>query len=142
MGSQNLARLAKVGSLKAEPADAREISALLKSGRARLTDARKLDLAIESRFDLAYNAAHAIALGAAQSRVSIRQALPGFQCLEHTLDVRPEVWRVLALSHERRNLAEYEGHLEIDEQLMSDLLSVTARILALADPLHAAGRRR
>lgn len=126
MGSQNLARLAKAGSLKPEPPDAREIGALLKSGRARLVDAGRLELAIESRFDLAYNAAHAIALAALRShgyRSDKRYLV--FQCLEHTLNVRSELWRVLALSHERRNLAEYEGHLEIDEQLLTDLLHAT-----------------
>ena len=44
--------------LKAEPPDAIEISGLLRTGLARLTDARNTALALESRFDLAYNAAH------------------------------------------------------------------------------------
>ena len=40
----------------------------------------------------------------------------------------PAVWRVLAKAHERRNLAEYEGHLEQDNQLLADLI-VAARTL-------------
>lgn len=37
--------------------------------------------------------------------------------------IGPEVWRVLALCHQRRNLAEYEGHLEIDMQLLAELIA-------------------
>jgi hypothetical protein len=50
--------------LAAEPADANEIAGLLRSGRARLADARNASLSLESRFDLAYNAAHALCLAA------------------------------------------------------------------------------
>ena len=50
--------------LKAEAPDANEIEGLLRTGRARLLDARNTDLALESRFDLAYNAAHALCLSA------------------------------------------------------------------------------
>ncbi|MHB1293319.1 MAG: hypothetical protein ACYCY5_14205 [Sulfuricella sp.] len=41
----------------------------------------------------------------------------------------PGAWRILALCHERRNLAEYEGHLEIDEQLVKELIQVAALLL-------------
>jgi hypothetical protein len=50
--------------LKAEPPDAKEFAGLLRSGRARLKDARREGLALESRFDMAYNAAHALCLAA------------------------------------------------------------------------------
>jgi hypothetical protein len=50
--------------LKAEPPDAKEFAGLLRSGAARLRDARMSGLAVESRFDLAYNAAHALCLAA------------------------------------------------------------------------------
>ena len=42
-----------------------------------------------------------------------------FQCLQHTLGLVAEQWRVLALSHERRNAAQYEGHFNVDEKLMA-----------------------
>lgn len=51
-------------SLKAEPPDANEFAGLLRTGIARLNDARNATLALESRFDLAYNAAHALSLAA------------------------------------------------------------------------------
>jgi len=47
-------------SLKAEAADANEIAGLLRTGIARLRDAHNQALALESRFDLGYNAVHAL----------------------------------------------------------------------------------
>ena len=52
-----------------------------------------------------------------------------FQVLEQTLGIAPEVWRVLAKCHQMRNLAEYEGHLEIDDQLLVDLIKAGSLLL-------------
>jgi hypothetical protein len=39
------------------------------------------------------------------------------------------------MCHNRRNLGEYEGLLEIDERLVTDLISATQRVLkALLSP--------
>jgi hypothetical protein len=124
MTSQNLENLVKTGSLKSEPASQGEFNGLLHSAKARLTDAGNASLAIESRFDLAYNASHALALAALRwhgYRSDNRYIV--FQCLQHTLDVKPEVWRVLAQCHQRRNVAEYEGHLEVSDQLLAELIA-------------------
>ena len=43
--------------LKSEPADAKEFAGLKRAGLARLLDASNTGLALESRFDLGYNAA-------------------------------------------------------------------------------------
>jgi len=136
MTSQNLENLLKLGQLKLEAGDAKEFAGLVRSASARLTDAHQVSLAIESRFDLAYNAAHALALAALRwhgYRSDKRYAV--FQCVQHTLGLGPDVWRVLTLCHDRRNLAEYEGHLEVDEQLVSDLLSATDRLLLAVETL-------
>lgn len=53
-----------------------------------------------------------------------------FQVLPHTLELGPEVWRVLAKCHDLRNLAEYEGYLEVDVKLLDDLLNATQMVLA------------
>ena len=45
-------------ALKAEPPDANAFAGLKRSGLARLKDAVNDALSLESRFDLAYNAAH------------------------------------------------------------------------------------
>jgi hypothetical protein len=50
--------------LRAEPADAKEFAGLKRAGLARLLDASNTSLALESRFDLAYNAAHGLCLAA------------------------------------------------------------------------------
>ncbi len=64
MISPNFDRLVQAGSLSPEPGDQREVDGLAASGQARLRDARLDTLSIESRFDLAYNAAHALSLAA------------------------------------------------------------------------------
>jgi hypothetical protein len=117
--------------LKAEAPDRAELAGLLHTGQKRLHDAQNQTLALESRFDLAYNAAHALCLAALRAkgyRPSNRYVV--FQLLPHTLGLGPEVWRVLDLCHNRRNLGEYEGLLEIDARLVNELIAATQRVLA------------
>ena len=122
--------------LKAEPPDDKEIAGLLRTGTARLHDAQNTGLALESRFDLAYNAAHALCLAALRRtgyRASNRYIV--FQVLPHTLGLGPEVWRVLDKCHNTRNLGEYEGMLDVDERLVTDLVSATQAVSrAIQDP--------
>ena len=59
-----LDNLVRIGQLKAEPPAQAELDGLIRSGRVRLTDAANATLSLESRFDLAYNAAHALSLAA------------------------------------------------------------------------------
>ncbi len=110
--------------LLAEAPDAVEIAGLLRAGRARLTDARNAALSLESRFDLAYNAAHALCLAALRRHgLRARHHYIVFQVLPHTLGLGPEVWRVLAKAHDQRNLAEYEGHVDVDARLVTDVFA-------------------
>jgi hypothetical protein len=55
--------------------------------------------------------------------------------LPHTLDLGPEVWRVLSKCHDIRNRTEYEGVLDVDERLVAALIDacrkVTAQVQAL-----------
>ena len=120
--------------LKAEAPDATEIAGLLRTGVARLNDARNTALALESQFDLAYNAAHALCL-AALRRAGYRSGnrYIVFQVLPHTLGLGPEVWRVLDKCHNARNLGEYEGLLDVDKRLVKDLITATQ---AVADALE------
>jgi hypothetical protein len=102
-----LENLAKIGKLKREPPAANEIAGLIASGTKRLRDAANRTLSFESRFDLAYNAAHALALAALRSagyRSENRYLV--FQSLPHTVGLPTAHWRVLAKAHEVRNLAE------------------------------------
>lgn len=116
-------------SLAAEPMDAMEFAGLLRSGTARLVDARNTSLALESRFDLAYNAAHALCLAALRRHgYRARQRYIVFQALPHTLGLGPEVWRVLDKCHHMRNVAEYEGVLDVDERIVADLVAACERV--------------
>jgi hypothetical protein len=58
-----------------------------------------------------------------------------FQLLPHTLGLGPEVWRILSKCHDIRNLSEYEGDLNVDERLVTDLTAacraVAAKVAAL-----------
>lgn len=122
MANDKLENLVRIGQLKAEPASEDEIAGLLHSGTVRLTDAKNESLSKESRFDLAYNAAHALSLAAlrrAGFRSESRYLV--FQCTQHTLDLEPEQWRVLDQAHRKRNLAEYEGDIDVDDQLLQAL---------------------
>ena len=120
-----LDRLAGPGGVLAhEPADRAEFAGLVRSGLARLKDAENETNSLESRFDLAYSAAHALCLAALRHRgfrPSRRYIV--FQILPETLDLGPEVWRVLSKCHDLRNRTEYEGALDVDERLVADLIS-------------------
>ena len=107
MTEKELENLARIGQLKHEAPDVEEFRGLLRSGTVRLEDARSTGLSPEGRFDLAYNAAHALALAALRwhgYRSSNRYQV--FQCLSHTLGLPSEQWRVLDQAHRKRNAAE------------------------------------
>lgn len=110
--------------LVAEPPDEAQVLGLQRSGLARLGDARHPALSLESRFDVAYNAAHALCLAALRRKgYRARHRYIVFQVLPHTLGLGPEVWRVLAKAHDVRNLAEYEGDVDVEERLVLDVIS-------------------
>ncbi|BBP79936.1 hypothetical protein PHLH7_60400 [Pseudomonas sp. Ost2] len=121
--NESLENLQRSGGLKAEPPDHKECEGLMRSATDRLRDARATQLSFASRFDLAYNAAHGIALTALRlsGYRSDRRYLV-FQCLAHTAGVNKLQVRLFALCHERRNLAEYEGYMDEDEGLLAELI--------------------
>lgn len=127
--NQSLDNLAKIGQLKPEPFSRREFAGLVNSASKRLADARNQGLSPESRFDLAYNAAHAYALAALRfAGYRSENRFLVFQALEHTIAMPPAKWRVLSKCHDARNLAEYEGHTDIDVRLLADLLDIAAEM--------------
>jgi hypothetical protein len=130
MTSTELENLVRSGHLKREACSQRDFDNLVKSGSRRLTDAANPALSAEGRFDLAYNAAHALALAALRHRgYRSDNRYVVFQALGHTLGLPPERWRILAKAHERRNLAEYEGVFDVDERLLKDVMDVTQALL-------------
>ena len=56
----HLDNLVKTGKLKTEPADPKEFDGMVNSARRRLQDAGRVSLSDDSRFSLAYGAAHAL----------------------------------------------------------------------------------
>lgn len=118
---------------------------LVRSGLTRLADAQREDLSAESRFDLAYNAAHSLALAALRwhgYRTDRRYLV--FQTLGQTLNAPPATWRLLAKCHQVRNQAEYEGQGNVDEPLLLGLIDAAGRLAAAVRPLPlpAEGRDR
>lgn len=136
MPSDNLENLAKIGQLKQEPCDKAEISGLVGSAGDKLQDVAAGNLSFSSRFDLTYNAAHSLALAALRYhgfRSDKRYLV--FQCLAHTTNMTSAEVRIFGLCHDRRNLAEYEGHLEVDEQLQAEFLKLSQELLAIVSGL-------
>ncbi len=92
---------------------------------------------MEGRFDLSYNAAHALCLAALRWHgYRARNRYIVFQVLPQTLGLGPEVWRVLAKCHDLRNLREYQGDLDMDERLVNDL---TVACQAVANKVQLLG---
>lgn len=115
--------------LKEQPPSETEIEALIRSGQLRLKDAANNLLSLESRFDLAYNAAHALALAALRHhgyRSENRYLV--FQTLAHTVSLPAEQWRVLDAAHRKRNALEYEGLADADEQTTNATIRVATEI--------------
>ena len=136
MTLENLDKLVTIKQLKIEPPDQNEFAGMSNSARSRLQDARIEGLSEDGQFSLAYGAAHALALAAMRwhgYRSDNRYLV--FQCLQHTVGLNNAKWRVLDKCHKQRNLAEYEGHLEITPQLLQELISVTEELLKLVEAL-------
>lgn len=137
MTLEALDNLVKIKQLKEEPPDWNVFDGMVNSARRRLQDAQVEGLSEDGQFSLAYGAAHALALAAMRwhgYRSEHRYLV--FQCLQHTVGMDDAKWRVLDLCHKQRNLAEYEGHLEITPQLLQELIEVSKELLTLVEALE------
>lgn len=119
-----LQNLAKGGSLKAEAPDQAEFDGLVKSARAKLKDVSLAGLSKDGKFDLAYVTPVSLAALRWHGFRSDNRFL-AFQCTPHTLGLDDSLWRTLADCHKKRNVAAYEGYLDIgDEQLAEKLIRI------------------
>jgi hypothetical protein len=116
MGKQELDNLVQIGRLKTELPSRAEFEGMLASARVRLADSQNESIDPDSQFDLAYGAAHRLALAAlrlhgyrSDNRITV------FQTLVHTLGTDSADVQIFLRAHNERNLAEYEGRMEIDE---------------------------
>lgn len=125
-----LENLVRIKQLNSEPADENEFEGLVKGAVDRLKDSKIDALSFASRFDLAYSAAHGLALAALRAagyRSDKRYLV--FQYLVHTTNLNKVQIRIFSACHDKRNLAEYEGHYETDEQLLTELITNTEILL-------------
>ena len=141
-GKPNLENLARAKQLNAESPSAEQIGRLLASAETQLRDSRNTSLGAPSRFMLAYNAAHALALAALRA-AGYRPSSAGhrkiiFQVLDATADAPPELWRALDRYHDRRNASEYEGAPPATIMEADDMVKLTTElqrlVLARAQP--------
>lgn len=130
MSTRELDNLVRIGQLKAEPRNPAEFKRMLDMARTRLADAQLVGVSREGRFTSAYNAAHAAALAAlrwhgyrSENRYTV------FQCLAHTVGWPASRWRVLDSAHQKRNLAEYEGFLEVEESTIKELCGLVTELI-------------
>ena len=133
---KELDNLVKINKLKLELPDAQEFAGMVRAAETKLKDAAISGLSVDSQFSLAYSAAHALSLAAlrwhgyrSESRYLV------FQCLQHTLGLSRAKWRVLDQCHKQRNLAEYEGHLDINPQLLKELVHMGYELLHMVKSL-------
>ncbi|GAA4356535.1 hypothetical protein [Kangiella marina] len=131
-----LDNLVKINELKHEAPDQSEFNGLVQAANNKLKDSQSVDLSDDSRFSLAYGAAFALSRAALRYcgyRTDKRYIV--FQCLQHTVGLEKAKWRVLDKCHQVRNLAEYEGYVEIDNQLLKELIEITEELKELVERL-------
>lgn len=129
--SPELENLARIGTLHRERPSRREFEGLVSSGELRLADARRIELSSASRFDLAYNAAHALALAALRHHgFRSDNGYVVFQALPHTLGLASSSVRILAAAHQHRNRSEYEGAIGVSDRLLTELIQAAEEVLA------------
>ena len=132
-----LENLVEARLLSKEAPDQAEFDGLVTAARLKLADSQGKALSDESRFTLAYSASHSLALAALRwhgYRPANKRYIV-FQCLEQTAGLPAAKWRVLDKCHTQRNLAEYQGHVDITPELLQELIAVTQELLALVQAL-------
>ena len=110
MSKQELDNLVQINRLKAEPPSRDEFAGMVASAKTKLVDAQNEDLDPDSQFDLAYGAAHRLALAAlrhagyrSENRITV------FQTLAQTLGTGAADIQIFLRAHSERNLMEYQG---------------------------------
>ena len=131
MNPQALSNLAKIGQIKPEPRSQLDIERLLAMAHKHLGDAQRESNSLEGRFISAYSVGHAASLAAlrwhgyrSENRYQV------FQCLPHTLGWSAVQWRQLDSAHNKRNLAEYEGYLEVEPSYLQGLIEIVTILLS------------
>jgi hypothetical protein len=136
MGKQELDNLVKTRNLKVEAASRKEFDGMVKSAHRGLADAQNESIATDSQFDLAVEAGHKLALAALRHRgYRSENRITVFQTLVHTLGTGPADVQIFLRAHNERNLAAYQGRVDIDPKLLADLIGATKRLDAAVGKL-------
>jgi hypothetical protein len=131
MGKPELDNLVRIKRLKLEPGSRAEFDGMVRSARTHLADAQNESIDTDSQFDLAYGAAHRLALAALrQHGYRSEDRITVFQTLIHTVNSDRTDIQIFLKAHNERNLAEYEGRTEINVQLLADLIRCTKKLEA------------
>jgi hypothetical protein len=131
MSKPELDNLVRINKLKLEPGRRAEFDGMVRSARTHLADAQNDSIGTDSRFDLAYGAAHRLASAALrQQGYRSEDRITVFQTLVHTVGSDKADVQIFLKANNERNLAEYEGRTEIDQRLLADLIRATKRLEA------------
>lgn len=130
MSIPELENLVRVKQLKHEPCAPVELDRMLAMAKKHLDDASRESNSLEGRFLSAYSAGHAAGLAAlrwhgyrSENRYQVFQALP------HTIGWPAAQWRQLDSAHNKRNVAEYEGFLDVEKSQVEALIVLVAQLL-------------
>lgn len=142
----SLENLVKINKLNPHVSNAAEVGRLLAAARRNAADSSVATISDETRFDAAYKAIMQCGLiGLLANNYRPSTTTPGhhqtvIQCMELTMGVPPEVWRVLDALRKKRNLNDYGGDLiepaSVVEciQRATALLETTAKWLEVNRP--------
>lgn len=134
MPLKELDNLVKIKTLKNEPPDQNEFNRMIASAKRFLKDAAVTGLSDEGKFSCVYSAAHILSVAALRwhgYRSNNRYQV--FQCLVHTVGLEQGKCRILSNCHNLRNVAEYEGQLDITPQLLKEFTGITRELLILVE---------
>jgi hypothetical protein len=131
--SQQLRNLEQIGSPVPEPTSRVEIQRLLDLAQASLSGTKTKSLAVEPRFQLAYSAAHHLALAALRAndyRTATREGhrMLVFQTLPNTVGLEVGIARTLDRTHRKRNELEYTGAVDVPASETEDLIAAVGKL--------------
>jgi hypothetical protein len=135
--TRELDNLVAIRQLKVEPTSEAEVATLLQRASTLLSDAGNTALAPVSRFNLAYDAAFALATAALRLRGYRPDEARGhravvFQSLPHSVGAPLELWSALSAAHDRRNALAYSAAMPPSQAEVADLLAHTRALDRLA----------
>ena len=139
MGKQELENLANLGHLKRSRARVPNLTAWSLPPKNSWPTLKRKNLL--PRADLIWPTGPLMAsrsLPCGRTDTARKNRYMVFQALTHTVGLTNEVMRVFSKCHDVRNLAEYEGHTEVDERFSRNLF-VTRPILS--NPCSPLNRR-